>query len=436
MARPSPSAPAAPDPIATGRRLYALLALLFGVNALSQIDRILPFILAESIKRDLGLSDTQIGLLTGLAFAVCYALLSMPLARLADRGSPRLVLIVCILLWSGMTGLGGLATGFVMLALTRFGVAFGEAGALPAGHALIARQVPPNRRGLAIGVFSMGVPLGTMIGFVLGGMVDQALGWRVALIGAGALGLVVALAALLIIRPTPQRPQAATSPEPFLRAGLKLAAHPAFSRLLLGALALGFAAAPFYAFTASFLIRTHDFSVAQAGLVFGLLQGAAGVLGALLGGRGFDRAVQRGRRGWLRPPAVVFLVSALTTPLALFSASAGLSVLMLTPAMLSFAFIMPWGFGAAQRIAGPGREALAASLLVMATGLVGPALGPLLVGVISDLAANLGQTNSLGLGLLVVPVASVFAGLALIAADRRIEAAQDLEPQATMPRAL
>lgn len=193
---------------AQGWRLGFILLALFLVNVLGQIDRILPFILAESIKRDLALSDTQIGLLTGLAFAVCYTLLSLPLARAADRGSPRFVLVLCVVVWSAMTSLGGLAASFVFLAMTRFGVAFGEAGAMPAGHALIGRLVRPDRRGLAIGLFSMGIPIGTMLGFAAGGAIGDNLGWRVALIGAGALGGLIALFAFVAIGPPPSQPHA------------------------------------------------------------------------------------------------------------------------------------------------------------------------------------------------------------------------------------
>lgn len=144
---------------------------------ISQVDGILPFILAESIKRDLSLSDTQIGLLTGVPFAVCYTLLSLPLARAADRGSPRFVLVSCILAWSAMTALGGMAGSFLLLALTRFGVASGEAGAFPAGHAIIARKIRPERRSLTIGLFAMGIPLGTMAGFAVGGAIADRAGW-------------------------------------------------------------------------------------------------------------------------------------------------------------------------------------------------------------------------------------------------------------------
>lgn len=404
----------------SGPRLVGLLLVLFLVNALSQIDRILPFILAESIKRDLALSDTQIGLLTGLAFAVCYALLSLPLARAADRASPRLVLVGCILLWSTMTGLGGLAAGFAVLAITRLGVAFGEAGAIPSGHALIARRVSPERRGLAIGIFSMGIPLGTMVGFVVGGVIDQHLGWRVALIGAGGIGWLVALAVLVLVKPTPPRTPSSLQTVPFLSSALQLLDDSRFRWLMIGAVLMGFAAAPFYAFAASFLIRSHGFTTSEAGLAFGLLQGLMGVAGALLGGRGFDRAIKAGRNGLLRPPALVFFGAALSTTAALFVPMSGLSVALMAPAMLSFAFLLPWGFVAAHRVAGSGREALASSLLVIGTGLLGPALGPLMVGLISDLTAAAGLGNSLGIGLLVVPAASLLAGFAFLRASRRM----------------
>ncbi len=123
-----------------GWRFIAICTTLLLINAFSQIDRILPFILAEKIKADLSLTDTEMGLLTGLAFAVCYALLSLPLARAADRGSPRLILVSCVLIWSVMTALGGFAASFLFLALTRFGVAFGKRGQFPLAMRLLPAE--------------------------------------------------------------------------------------------------------------------------------------------------------------------------------------------------------------------------------------------------------------------------------------------------------
>lgn len=405
---------------AGGWRLWALLAVLLLINAISQIDRILPFILAEAIKTDLGLSDTQIGLLTGAAFAVCYTLLSLPLARASDRGSPRLVLLGCLLVWSVMTALGGLAAGFVVLALTRFGVAIGEAGGMPAGHALIARQVRPERRGLALGLFSMGIPLGTMVGFAAGGAMADSVGWRTALVGAGALGAVAFILALVVIRPTPARPRAETDREPFMRLALRLMFAPGFRWLFIAAVAIGFASVPFYVFSAPFLIRTHGFTAGEVGLSFGLLQGGLGVVGALLGGRGFDRAVRSGRGRIIGPPGWLLLISAMTTGAALFAPAGWMSIALFVPTMFAFALLLPWAFGAAHLVAGPGKQAMATSLMMIGSGLVGPALGPVIVGAVSDAAGAAGLSNTLGLGLLIVPVASVLTGVACLIANERI----------------
>ncbi|WP_374597824.1 MFS transporter [Brevundimonas sp.] len=405
---------------ASGWRLWALLAALLSISAISQIDRILPFILAEAIKTDLGLSDTELGLLTGAAFAVCYTLLSLPLARMADRGSPRLVLLGCLLVWSVMTALGGLAASFVVLALTRFGVAFGEAGGMPAGHALISRQVRPERRGLALGLFSMGIPLGTMVGFATGGAMADTVGWRTALVGAGALGGLAFMMALLVIRPTPPRPDTAANRTPFVRGSLRLLSAPGFRWLFVAAVMIGFASVPFYVFASPFLIRTHGFTAGEVGLSFGLLQGGLGVIGALLGGRGFDRAVRSGRGRIIGLPGWLFLISAVSTTAALFAPTGWMSIALFVPTMFSFALLLPWAFGAAHLVAGPGKQAMATSLMLIGSGLVGPALGPVIVGAVSDAAAASDLSNTLGLGLLIVPIATVLTGLAALIANRRI----------------
>lgn len=399
-----------------------ILITLILINVFAQIDRILPFILAESIKNDLGLSDTQIGLLTGLAFAVCYSLLSLPLARAADRGSPRFVLVSCILLWSVMTTLGGFAASFMLLAFTRLGVAFGEAGAVPAGHALIARKVRPERRGLAIGLFAMGIPLGTMVGFAAGGAIGDTLGWRTAMIGAGAIGGLIALLIFIVPGATPALDRTATSREPFVGSSRRLLASPTFRWLFIGAVFLGFAAAPFYAFSAPFLIRKHGFSTSEVGLAFGLLQGLMGIVGTLLGGRWFDRSVNSGTGRVLGPPAILFLIAGATTSAALFAPTGWLSIALLVPGMLSFSFMLPWAFGAAHLVAGEGKQAQASSLVMIGSGLFGPALGPVIVGVVSDAATIAQVPNGLGLGLMIVPVASVLTGIALLIANRRIAA--------------
>jgi predicted MFS family arabinose efflux permease len=413
----------AADPLGYfGRRRAAfLLAALFLVSAFAQIDRILPFILAEAIKVELQLSDTQIGLITGIAFALCYALLSLPMARLCDQGSPRKVLLACTLTWSAMTALGGFATGFASLAATRFGVALGEAGAVPSGHTLIARKIRPGRRGFAIGIFSMGIPVGTMVGFGLGGVVSDAFGWRTALFAAGGCGAAVGILAFLAAGPSPPLMRSSGNVS-FWQSTGELLSVPAFRALFVAAISIGFAAAPFYAFAAAFLIRTHALSATEAGLIFGLLQGAIGIAGTLLGGRGFDAAVRRNATALLLVPGIAFCVAAFTTVAALFAPVAWISIVLLIPAMFTFAFTLPYAFGAAHLVAGVGREGVASSLAMIGSGLVGPALGPLLVGLISDFVANAGVSNGLSIGLLVVPLACLVTSLTYLSAGRRIAA--------------
>ncbi|MCJ8142194.1 MFS transporter [Ancylobacter sp. A5.8] len=379
--------------------------------------------MAEAIRLDLSLNDTQIGLLTGIPFAICYTLLSLPLARAADRGSPRVVLVGCILVWSAMTALGGAAASFLMLALTRFGVASGEAGAFPAGHAIIARKIRPERRGLAIGLFAMGMPIGAMVGFAAGGAVADALGWRVALIGAGAIGGAIGLLAFLVIGPMLPLRQSTANGDTFLRSSARLLATPAFRWLFVAAIAVGFASAPFYAFAAPFLMRVHGFTASQAGLAFGLLQGLMGIFGTVIGGRMFDRAVQSGSGRVLGPPAILFLIASVTTSAALFAPLGWVAVALLVPGMLSFSFMLPWAFGAAHLVAGKGKEAQATSIVMVGSGLMGPALGPLIVGLVSDAATAAHIPNGLALGMLAVPVASIATALAMLIANRRIAAA-------------
>jgi predicted MFS family arabinose efflux permease len=406
----------------TAGRAVATLATLFLINVFSQIDHILPFILTESIKAELGLSDTEMGLLTGLAFALCYTLLSLPLARISDRGSPRRVLIICTVIWSAMTALGGLAASFLFLAFTRFGVAFGEAAVIPAGQAIIARAIRPERRGLAIGFFVVGIPIGTMAGFAAGGAISDMLSWRYAFFGAGAIGLMIAVMTVFLVAPTPALPRNAVNHDRLLQSAQKLLAIPGFRWLFISAMAAGFAAAPFYAFAASFLIRTFGYSASEAGMAFGLLQGLMGIAGAALGGRLFDRAIQSGTRRVLGAPGALFLIASIATTTAIFAPAGWIAIVAMVPCMLSMAFMMPAGFGAAHLVAGKGKEAMATSLIMLGSGLFGPALGPLLTGMISDAAAEAHIPNALGIGLLIVPAASLMTGISLFIANRRVAA--------------
>jgi len=188
----------------TGRAAF-VIGLLLLINILNFIDRQLPFILIEAIKRDLGLSDSQIGLMSGLSFALVYSFAALPLAHLADRWSPRYLLTITLAFWSLMTTFSGLSRTFGDLIVARAGVAAGEAGCTPAAHALISRSFSSGRRALVLALFSLGVPIGSMLGLSLGGWISDFADWRTAFFIVGAPGLILALAARLILPGLPAR---------------------------------------------------------------------------------------------------------------------------------------------------------------------------------------------------------------------------------------
>ncbi|WP_310496482.1 MFS transporter, partial [Sandarakinorhabdus sp.] len=190
-----------------------LLWTLLLVYIFNFLDRQIVSILAEPIKRDLGLSDTQLGLMTGLAFALFYAVLGVPIARWADRpGSDRVGLIAAsLVVWSGMTALCGLAQNFTQLLLARIGVGVGEAGCTPAAHSLITDAVPASRRATAIAFYGLGIPIGTLLGTIIGGSLADAFGWRRAFLVVGLPGVALALFVWFALRDPRKRLTAAQS---------------------------------------------------------------------------------------------------------------------------------------------------------------------------------------------------------------------------------
>src|SRR5690348_10292057 len=191
--------PPAAAPIHGAAHRYILLMLL-GAYTLSFLDRQVITILAESIKKDLHISNLELGMLTGLAFAVFYTFLGIPIARQADKRSRPLIIAVSMALWSGFTVLSGRATNFAIMAVARLGVGFGEAGCNPCAHSLIADITPPEKRASALAFYSLGVSIGTILGLVLGGVIADAYGWRASFFVAGAAGLVLGIVIALTIR--------------------------------------------------------------------------------------------------------------------------------------------------------------------------------------------------------------------------------------------
>ncbi len=418
------AAPPSPAPITGFKHRYILLMLL-GAYTMSFLDRQVVTILAESIKKDLAISNFQLGLLTGLAFAVFYTFLGIPIARLAERRSRPMVIAVSMALWSAFTVLSGRATSFSVMALARLGVGFGEAGCNPCAHSMIADITPPERRASALAFYSLGVPIGSMLGLILGGVIADAYGWRVAFLVAGAPGLVLALIIALTIREPRSQIAAhiearALSTPSFLATLNELKGKRTFWLIAVAAGLLAFVGYGHGAFSAPFFLRVHGAQVNVLAKQFGLgpmgllgiagalTAGVGGLVGTWLGGFLADRAAARDRRAYMSVPAIAGLIS-LPFIFAIYlvddpAVALGIGFI---PALLNTLWYGPV-YATAQSVVSPQCRATTAAILLFVLNLIGLGLGPITVGALNDLFANtfgMGQAEGVRWAILISALA-------------------------------
>ncbi|WP_411340857.1 MFS transporter [Sphingopyxis sp. J-6] len=370
-----------------------MLWLLLVVYIFNFLDRQIVNILAEPIKRDLGLSDTELGLLAGPAFAVFYALLGIPIARYADKdGTNRVRLIALSLaIWSAMTAVCGLAQNFVQLLLARIGVGIGEAGCTPAAHSLIADSVAPEKRSSAIAFYGLGVPVGSLLGLIIGGVVNDLYGWRAALMLVGAPGLLLALVVLFVMR-EPRHLRAAetaatantAAPLSTREALREIFASRAFVYILIAASVTAFLGYGKGLWTISFFIRSHGLSTTEAGLSMAVVLGLAAALGTWLGGKLADKYGARDKRHILTFPAVGMAIVAPILFLGYYMEHWLVAMaLLVVPSIVNNAYYGP-AYGCVQGLVQPRARAVAASIMLFGQNLIGLGLGPFLFGVMSD----------------------------------------------------
>jgi predicted MFS family arabinose efflux permease len=360
-----------------------VLAILTVVYVFNFIDRQILSILMEPIRLDLHLSDSELGLLSGLSFALFYASFGVPIARLADKTSRRNIIVVCLAAWSVMTAVCGFAQSFVQLLLARIGVSVGEAGASPSSHSMIADLFPHGRRSTALAIYATGIPIGTLIGLSVGGLINQAFNWRVAFMVVGLPGLIAAaLVALTIREPVRAGAAAGSVHSGALR---ELWAISSYRRLTLAASLHAFTAYAALQWNPAFLIRIHGMRTGQVGLWLGLIVGVTGTIGTLGGGYLADRLGRRDARWYAWLPALT-IGCGIPFYLAAYLASGASSALLLliVPALCANCFTGPV-FGAVQSLAPLRTRALAAAVLLFIISVVGLGLGPLTVGIVSDL---------------------------------------------------
>jgi MFS family permease len=379
------------------RYSWFALGLLFVVALFNYIDRTILSIMQVALKRDLGLSDTELGTLTGLSFALFYTTLALPVARLADRVSRKYVLIGALTIWTGMTALSGLARGYFSLLACRVGVGVGEAGCVPSSMSMLADFFPRHRRAFAMAVWGLAMPLGGMLGFAFGGKLTEALGWRETFLAVGLTGLALAPVMFLLLREPPRGRFEAADPAAAggrrsLGQSLRLLWRLRSFRFLVIAESLqAWTQQGMMSWNAPFYARLHAMPVGEIATWLALITGFGGAAGTFLGGALAERMARRDVRWYMRVPA---LAAVLTAPFALiqyFSGDVRLSLAAaLIPATMVNVYMAP-GNAMTQTLAPPDMRAFAQAIYVLVVGLVGAGVGPTLVGVLSDLlAAQLG----------------------------------------------
>ncbi len=383
--------PLRPGMPAGGRQAWYAVAILTLIYALHSVDRSIMSVLIEPVKKEFGLGDGQMGFLTGLAYSVTYSLAALPLGYLIDRVNRKRLMAALVSLWSGLTVLCGLMQNYPGLVAARLAVGAAEAGGAPAALSMIGDLVPPRRRSTAIAIFWSSTAIGTAASFVIGSVVAAHWGWRAAFLIAGLPGLVLALLLLLTVR-EPRRggeeagPAADVERAPSLAETWRCAVRqPLFVHTFIGLTLNSMMLSGMLIWQAAFLIRVHDVSLAQAGVLAGLAAGIFGGLGALVGGPIGDRAYRRG--GLAALPAM----SAVTTLLAVASGLVFVAAPTLGTAMsglIVFELVARTYNGPSySTILGavePRMRGLSVSSLQIATNLIGYGLGPLLAGLVSD----------------------------------------------------
>jgi predicted MFS family arabinose efflux permease len=387
-----------------------LLSILSTINLLNYIDRISLSLLLEPIKKELSLSDGQMGLLSGVAFSLFYALLGIPIARIADKGGKAWLLPLCVFLWSLMTMASGLATSFGALFLARMFVGVGEAGCAPTSFSIIAENFEPQRRPVAISIFQAIGLLGIAIGMMSAGYVAEAFGWRAAMAFVGAAGIPVAVLAGLILRDYPEQRGPDVRNTVFMDIGQLLAQKP-FRRVVFGIAFAAFGSYSVLQWLPAFFMRVHHLSIGQVGLFMGLSTGGGGIVGMLCGGFGSRGIVAKDVRWDLKLPAITYIVSAPLFFAMIATHNITLAIILNFAATAVSASGGGIALAALQRFTGDGRRATANALMLMISAIFGVGLGPVFVGYVSDVSALFLGADSLRFALGLSTLSFVFAAL-------------------------
>jgi MFS family permease len=402
-----------------------ILVMLTLVYVFNFIDRQLLVILQESIKKELHLSDTQLGLLSGFSFAIFYVTLGIPIARIADKSNRRNIVTMALGLWSVMTAFSGLARNFIQLLLARTGVGIGEAGGSPPAHAMISDYFPPERRATALSVYSTGIYVGILVGFLMGGYLNQHLGWRTAFFVLGIPGILFSVVFYFTVK-EPTRGatdvnSARAYESPSLRKVLQfLYAKKSFVYLTLATGLHTFCIYGLFNWAPSFLSRLHGMKNAEIGVSLGLIFGIGGATGTFVGGYLTDLFGKLDKQWYLKIPAYAIMLSVPFLLGALFLPSSHFSLLCLSFCAFFYSMYLGPSISVAHLLVPASMRAITSAILFFVLNLIGLGFGPLVVGMISDLLAPALGTESLRWAMASILVVSVTSFLLFFSAAKRM----------------
>jgi MFS family permease len=412
-------------------RNYVLIMLTL-VYVFNFIDRQLLVILQESIKKELHLTDTQLGLLSGFTFAIFYVSLGIPIARYADKNNRRNTVTVSLGLWSIMTAVSGTARNFLQLLLARIGVGVGEAGGSPPAHAIISDYFPPEKRSTALSIYSTGIYFGILIGFLLGGYLNQHLGWRSAFVVVGIPGIIFSFLFYFTVKEpkrgaTDKEASLANEPHSFGMVLRFLFSTKTFPFLAVATGLHVFCIYGLFNWAPSFLSRLHGMNNAAIGATLGPILGIGGAIGSFAGGVLTDYLGKKNKRRYLTVPAWAIIVSIFCAAIGLFVKGDFISIAFLGLCSSLQSMYLGPSIAVVHSLVPASMRALASAILFLALNLVGLGLGPLVVGWISDML-----TPSLGIEslrwamsiIIIVGTISVvffFVSAKKLAADLKLE---------------
>jgi MFS family permease len=411
---------------------YYVLGTLALTYAFSVMDRQVMSILLEDLRAEFLLDDTQLGLLSGLAFALFYSVLGIPLARLADRSSRINIIAVCVAIWSVMTALCGAAQNFAQLFLGRVGVGVGEAGSSPPSHSMIADYFAPKERSLALAVVMMGASFGSLFGLVLGGFVAESYGWRMAFVAAGVPGLLLAAVLKISIRepvrggldaPATTSPIARPQQMSFRDTLVALWRVRIYRWVTIAHIPATFAGYAIFAWLPTLYLRQFDMTLSEVGVLTGLLFLVAGIPGYLLGGFLGDRLGNRDPRWRVWLPAIAMGLAMPAYIGGLWAPTATTTTVLIGIGHFLYQTSHGPSLAAIQNALAPQMRAQAVAFLFFFVNMIGLGLGPVLVGYVSDLAAPQFGDRSLSVALSVAMLGLLGAVLGYLIATRTMHAA-------------